>query len=70
MHALLVIDAQQEYAPTGNLPVVNFDATVQNIAQLIAAARENNTEVTHIRHISSKPHESCHESQILHCELR
>ncbi|WP_157252711.1 cysteine hydrolase family protein [Nonomuraea typhae] len=59
MIALLVIDAQKEYAPSGALPVARFDAALGNVERLLGAARSSGRPaVVHVRHISSTPGDS------------
>jgi len=54
MKALVVIDVQEEYAPSGALPVERFDETVSKIEELLAAARSSSegVKVVHVRHVS------------------
>ena len=49
--ALLVIDLQNEYLPTGKLPLVNIEQATQNAVKVIAQARQNGTQVIHVQHI-------------------
>ena len=49
--ALLVIDLQNEYLPTGKLPLVNIELAAQNAAKVIAKAREQGTMVIHVQHV-------------------
>ena len=49
--ALLVIDLQNEYLPTGKLPLVNIEQASANAVKVIARARENGTQVIHVQHI-------------------
>jgi nicotinamidase-related amidase len=51
--ALIVIDLQNEYLPTGNLPLTGIGAAVANAAAVIAHARETGMPVWHIRHESA-----------------
>lgn len=51
--ALLVIDLQNEYLPTGKLPLVNIEQATENAVKVIAKARQNATPVIHIQHISA-----------------
>ncbi|MNR83186.1 Streptothricin hydrolase [compost metagenome] len=51
--ALLVIDLQNEYLPTGKLPLVNIQQTATNAAKVIAKARQQGTQVIHIQHIAN-----------------
>ncbi|NKQ11050.1 cysteine hydrolase family protein [Pseudomonas sp. SST3] len=48
--ALVVIDLQNEYLPTGKLPLSGIEAAVANAAKVIADARAKNTPVIHVRH--------------------
>lgn len=48
--AILVVDVQNEYFPSGNLPLVGIEQAAANAAQVIAAAREAGDLVVHIRH--------------------
>ena len=50
--ALLVIDLQNEYLPTGKLPLVNIEQTVANAVKVIARARQEGTQVIHVQHIA------------------
>ncbi|EIX9190881.1 cysteine hydrolase [Klebsiella pneumoniae] len=49
--AIIVIDLQNEYLPTGKLPLTGIEAAAANAAKVIAAARENAVPVFHIQHI-------------------
>jgi len=49
--ALLVIDLQNEYLPTGKLPLVNIKKATENAVKVIANARQNGTQVIHVQHI-------------------
>lgn len=48
--ALLVVDLQNEYWPTGNFPLVDIEAAAVNAARVIAHARAKGDLVVHIRH--------------------
>lgn len=48
--AVVVIDLQNEYLPTGKLPLTGIEAAVANAAQVIADARATAIPVIHIRH--------------------
>ncbi len=48
--AVIVIDLQNEYLPTGKLPLAGIEAAVANAARVIAAARAAQLPVIHIRH--------------------
>ncbi|MCW6015895.1 cysteine hydrolase [Serratia marcescens] len=47
---LIVIDLQNEYLPTGKLPLTDIEAASANAATVIADAREKGIPVFHIRH--------------------
>lgn len=47
---LIVVDLQNEYLPTGKLPLSGIEAAAANAARTIAAARKNGIPVFHIRH--------------------
>lgn len=47
---LIVIDLQNEYLPTGKLPLSGIEAAVANAVRVIADAREQGMPVFHIRH--------------------
>lgn len=53
--ATLVVDLQNEYLPTGKLPLTGLDAALGNAARILAAARAQGQRVIHIRHESAKP---------------
>jgi nicotinamidase-related amidase len=46
---LLLIDHQQEYSSSGNLPLTGIDAAVAEIGRLLSAAREAGAPVIHIQ---------------------
>lgn len=48
--AILVVDLQNEYWPTGNFPLVGVEAAAANAASVIAHARKTGDLVVHIRH--------------------
>ncbi|RIA47159.1 nicotinamidase-related amidase [Hephaestia caeni] len=48
--AILVVDLQNEYWPTGKFPLVGIDAAAANAARVIAHARAQGDLVVHIRH--------------------
>jgi nicotinamidase-related amidase len=50
---LLVIDLQNEYLPTGKLPLSGIEAAVANATRVIAHARNVGMPVFHVRHESS-----------------
>lgn len=47
---LIVVDLQNEYLPTGKLPLSGIEAAAANAARVIAHARNNGIPVFHIRH--------------------
>lgn len=49
-HAVIVVDLQNEYLPSGHLPLVGIEAAVHNAAQIMAQARVQGIPVIHIRH--------------------
>jgi nicotinamidase-related amidase len=56
---LIVTDMQLEYSGHGALPVERFDQTVENVKDLVEAARQGeNAVVVKVRHISRKPGDS------------
>jgi len=48
--AVIVIDLQNEYLPTGKLPLTGIEAAVSNAAKVIADARASGVPVIHVRH--------------------
>lgn len=48
--AVLVVDLQNEYWPTGNLPLVGIDAAAANAARVMAHGRTKGDLVVSIRH--------------------
>jgi nicotinamidase-related amidase len=53
--ALIVIDLQNEYLPTGKLPLSGLDAAVANALAAIAHARSTGMPVFHVRHVATDP---------------
>ncbi|MDN5442280.1 isochorismatase family protein [Acinetobacter johnsonii] len=51
--ALLVIDLQNEYLPTGKLPLVNIEQAAANAVKVIAKARQESSLVIHVQHIAN-----------------
>ena len=47
---LIVVDLQNEYLPTGKLPLTGIEAAAANAARVIAYARQQGMPVFHIRH--------------------
>jgi nicotinamidase-related amidase len=50
--AIIVVDLQNEYLPSGKLPLVGIDEAAANAAKVIEAARSAGDKVIHIRHES------------------
>lgn len=48
--AILVVDIQNEYFPTGNFPLQGIEAASANAARVVAAARAKGELVVNIRH--------------------
>jgi nicotinamidase-related amidase len=48
--ALVIVDAQAEYLPSGNLPLPGVDAAVAETARLLELARRHGTPVFHVVH--------------------
>ncbi len=48
--ALIVVDLQNEYLPTGKLPLEGIDAALDTAARVLADARRNGDKVIHVRH--------------------
>jgi nicotinamidase-related amidase len=51
--ALVVVDLQNEYLPTGKLPLTEIEGAVANAVRVIRQARETGIPVFHIRHEAS-----------------
>ena len=49
---LIVVDLQNEYLPTGKLPLSGIEVAVANAARVIAHARNSKIPVFHVRHES------------------
>lgn len=52
--ALIVVDLQNEYLPTGKLPLEGIDTALANAARVIADARSKGDTVIHVRHESGE----------------
>lgn len=48
--AILIVDLQNEYWPSGNLPLHGIDAAATNVARVMAHARAEGDLVVNIRH--------------------
>jgi nicotinamidase-related amidase len=53
--AVVVVDLQNEYLPTGKLALAGIHEALDNAARVIADARTNGDLVIHIRHESTAP---------------
>lgn len=53
--AVIVVDLQNEYLPTGKLPLEGIDDALGNAARVIADARANGDLVVNVRHESGDP---------------
>lgn len=53
--AVVVVDLQNEYLPTGQLPLVGIDQALDNAARVIKAARSRGDLVVHVRHEFPQP---------------
>jgi nicotinamidase-related amidase len=51
--ALIVIDIQNEYLPTGKVPLHNVEQAIDNAANVISLARKHKVPVVHIVHHTS-----------------
>ncbi|WP_030131122.1 cysteine hydrolase family protein [Pseudomonas sp. QTF5] len=51
---LVVVDLQNEYLPTGNMPLTGIDAAVENAIRVIRHARNSGFPIFHIRHESEE----------------
>lgn len=48
--AIIAVDLQNFYLSSGQMPLTGIDAAVANAARVIAAARQRNEPVIHVRH--------------------
>jgi nicotinamidase-related amidase len=53
--AVVVVDLQNEYLPTGKLPLAGIAAALHNAARVVAHARNKGDTVINIRHESTDP---------------
>ncbi|MGY1410527.1 cysteine hydrolase family protein [Luteimonas sp. A611] len=53
--AIVVVDLQNEYLPTGKVPLVGIEPALANAARLIAAARARGELIIHVRHEFATP---------------
>lgn len=49
---LVIVDLQNEYLPTGKLPLIGIEAAVSNAIRVISHSRDTGIPVFHIRHES------------------
>lgn len=54
MHALILIDIQNDYFPNGAMPLVNMQTASKKAANILDHARNNSLPVIHIQHISNR----------------
>lgn len=53
--AVVVVDLQNEYLPTGRLPLVGIEQALNNAAEIISASRSKGDLVVHVRHEFVQP---------------
>lgn len=53
--AIIVVDLQNDYFPSGKLPLVGIEQAVANAARVMDAARANGDPVIHVRHEFAAP---------------
>lgn len=53
--ATIVVDLQNEYLPTGKLPLVGIDQALENASRIIGASRAGGEQLIHIRHEIAQP---------------
>lgn len=53
--ALLIVDIQNDYFPSGAMEVVGAEAAATQAAMLLASFREHTRPIVHIQHISTRP---------------
>ncbi|WP_375791428.1 cysteine hydrolase family protein (plasmid) [Bradyrhizobium sp. vgs-9] len=54
--AVIVVDIQNEYFPTGKLPLFGIELAAANAARVIHAARASGDTVIHVQHAMQEPH--------------
>ncbi|MGR4889457.1 cysteine hydrolase family protein [Sphingopyxis sp. LARHCG72] len=53
--AIIVIDLQNEYWPTGNVPLEGVDAAAANAARVLDKTRADGGFIVHVQHLSGDP---------------
>jgi nicotinamidase-related amidase len=53
--AIIVVDLQKEYLPSGKLPLVGIEEAAANAAKVIGLARSKGDMVVHVRHEGLSP---------------
>ena len=53
--AIVVVDLQNEYLPTGKLPLVGIESALANAARIISSARAKSELLIHVRHEFATP---------------
>jgi nicotinamidase-related amidase len=53
--AVVVVDLQNEYLPSGKLPLVGIEDAAANAARVVGAARSRGDLVVHVRHEARSP---------------
>lgn len=53
--AIIVVDLQNEYLPTGKLPLVGIELALANASRIISAARAHGELLIHVRHEFAAP---------------
>jgi len=53
--AIVVVDIQNEYFPSGKLPLVGIADAAANAARVIEAARAKGDEIIYVRHETAGP---------------
>jgi nicotinamidase-related amidase len=54
-HAVIVVDLQNEYLPTGNLPLHRIEQTISTALAVVTKARKAGDLIINIRHESAEP---------------
>lgn len=53
--AVVVVDIQNDYFPSGKFELVGIEKAAANAARVIGAAREKGDRVIHVQHVSTRP---------------